>query len=537
MLTIIILSIIIKHIIKSMKKFYTILGSMLLTGSLFAQGPADALMLSETQYEGTARSIAMGNAFTALGGDLGGMAVNPASTGVYRCNEFTFSPSFIVSGVETNFNNSVNFDRLTRMAMSNCGFVTTAETGNTSGLLNFNFGFSANRVKNFNSVITASGINSKASMLGAIASGLNGVEISLLEKTDTYEPYNNPALNWNEILAYDTYLFDPVPGSTNSYIGATENNFLDGTIGVGGRLKQDYFAKTTGGINEMTFNFGGNFNDRLYFGVNLNLEVVDYTINEYYAESALNSEEFEDGIQSFSNTYWQSTSGAGFNAKFGIIWTPAGGFRLGLTYATPTWYSLTDNWNRGMNSWFDNGNSYSQESPDGFYEYKVTAPSRFGIGAAYTFGNLGLISLDYESANYAAIKMSDGNGNSTSFSDANNIIRTGFNRSDIIRLGGEAWFGTMAVRAGYNFYGSAGTLTDIYGTPVYNYASTSFASCGLGFRLNNEGSALFDIAYQRMLGGKDERFTVFDSYDTVSAPFIDAHKSLGKIVMTLAFRF
>lgn len=520
-----------------MKKIFTILGSMLLTGSLFAQGPADALMLSETQYEGTARSMAMGNAFTALGGDLGGMAVNPASTGVYRCCEFAFSPSFITSGATTSFNNSSSYDKSTKMAMSNIGFVTTVETGNTSGLMNFNFGFTSNRVKSFNNTISASGINSKASMLGAIASGLNGVEMALLEKTDTYEPYNNTALSWNEILAYDTYLIDPIDGSSNTYIGATENTFSDGSIGVGGRLKQDYFSKTTGGIHEMTFNMGANYNDRLFIGVNLNLEAVDYSINEFYAESALNSLEFDDGIQSFTNGYWQHTEGAGFNAKFGIIWAPAGGFRLGATFTTPTWYSLTDHWNRSMSSWFDNGNSYSQTTPDGNFEYKVTSPSRFSLGAAYTFGNFGLISCDYESVDYSTIRMADWNGNSTSFSDANTAISKGFKRTDILRFGAEAWFGSTALRAGYNLYGSAGSIVDNYGAAVYDYASTSFASCGLGFRLNNEGTALLDIAYQKMIGGKRETFTAFENYETVSAPAIKADKLLNKIVMTLAFRF
>ena len=39
--------------------------------STYAQTAYSALMLSENDYEGTARTAAMGNAFTALGGDLG----------------------------------------------------------------------------------------------------------------------------------------------------------------------------------------------------------------------------------------------------------------------------------------------------------------------------------------------------------------------------------------------------------------------------------------------------------------------------------
>ena len=41
-----------------------------------AQTEFDALMFSENNYEGTARTMAMGNAFTALGGDPGAQAAH-----------------------------------------------------------------------------------------------------------------------------------------------------------------------------------------------------------------------------------------------------------------------------------------------------------------------------------------------------------------------------------------------------------------------------------------------------------------------------
>lgn len=521
----------------NMKKYFTILGTMLLTSSLFAQGAADALMISETQYEGTARSIAMGNAFTALGGDLGGLSVNPASSAVYRCNEFTFSPSFIISGNDAHFNNSYNYDKSTKMAVSNFGFVNTIDTGRSRGLLNFNFGFSINRIKSFNNIVSASGSNSKSSLLGAIASGLNGKDESLLKQTSTYEPYDNPNLSWTDVLAYDAYLVSPRAGSYNTYIGSTQNYLLDGTIGVGGRLQQEYYTKTTGGIHEMTINFGGNYNDHLFLGANLNFDIVDCTISEFYSESAMNSKDFEDGIDRFSTNYWQNTDGVGFNAKFGVIWAPEGGLRLGATYTTPTWYSLTDAWSRNMNSWFDNGNSYSQQSPDGYFEYEVTSPSRYSLGAAYTFGNIGLISFDYETSNYGKIRMADANGNKNAFSDANDVIRKGFSRADVFRAGAEVWFGAAALRGGYNHYGSTGRLLDAAGNTVYNYQASSFFSCGLGLKLNQEGSALLDVAYQKMIGAKREQFSVYNGYDGIQAPMIDSAKSLSKIVMTLALRF
>ena len=43
-----------------------------------AQDWRDALNISENDYLGTARSVGMGNAMTAVGGDLGSLTFNPA---------------------------------------------------------------------------------------------------------------------------------------------------------------------------------------------------------------------------------------------------------------------------------------------------------------------------------------------------------------------------------------------------------------------------------------------------------------------------
>ena len=50
----------------------------------FAQDADQAYNFSENLYIGTARTLAMGNAFTAVGGDLGALSINPASSGVLR---------------------------------------------------------------------------------------------------------------------------------------------------------------------------------------------------------------------------------------------------------------------------------------------------------------------------------------------------------------------------------------------------------------------------------------------------------------------
>ena len=66
-----------------MKRIYTLVLSLVaFAASAGAQSMYDALTLSENNYNGTARSIALGNAMTAVGGDLGSLTLNPAGSSV-----------------------------------------------------------------------------------------------------------------------------------------------------------------------------------------------------------------------------------------------------------------------------------------------------------------------------------------------------------------------------------------------------------------------------------------------------------------------
>ena len=70
---------------------------MAIAASASAQNAYDALNFSESNYEGTARSVAMGNAFTALGGDLGAVTINPAGSAVAGYSQMSITPGFTIS--------------------------------------------------------------------------------------------------------------------------------------------------------------------------------------------------------------------------------------------------------------------------------------------------------------------------------------------------------------------------------------------------------------------------------------------------------
>ena len=112
----------------------------LCTFSLFGQTAYDALMLSENSYEGTARSVAMGNAFTALGGDLGAVTINPAGSAMAPYSQITITPGISIAtatagGVSPYENGDLPYfqrtmrSSLTKMNLPNIGFTANFKTG------------------------------------------------------------------------------------------------------------------------------------------------------------------------------------------------------------------------------------------------------------------------------------------------------------------------------------------------------------------------------------------------------------------------
>jgi len=498
-----------------MKKIVSLILSLTVAASLFAQTAEDKLIFSQEYYEGTARSMAMGNAFTAVGGDMGAIGINPASSGVFRYSQVVFTPSLTSSRSNATYLGTAETTRQTGMTVSNFGSVISFETGNYSGLMNYNFGFVYNRRNNFRSKMSVHGTTDQTSMLSALAAGLEGydwMDIDLEKTTNPYESTNAP---WPGILAWNSYLLAPLSwlggkyaGITDSYMASTENYDADFDIlYIGGNLNQRFIRRTFGGDQEFSLNFGANVNDMFYFGANVNFQSVNRTVEEFYEEAAQNSSDFEDGFVSMDNSYWQRTTGSGINLKLGVIVTPIAGLRLGATFTTPTWFNLTDEWDYTMNSSFNNSKNYTVYSPTGTWNYKFAAPLRWSVGAAYTFWDLGLISVDYENVNYASLSNS-------------------FRSASIIRAGAEVRIGEIfALRGGYQYYTPA-----IKGDPAM-----SVYSAGVGFNVTRGFS--IDLAWNRT-SSKSETFQLYDDYSpAVSAPSGTNTYGLSRFVCTFGFKF
>ena len=108
-----------------------------------AQSMYDALNFSEYKYYGTARTMAMGNAFTALGGDPGAIGINPAGSAVARYSQVTITPGVSLSvtssqgsergkwGFETAMRNTSS-----AFTLPNVGVMLNFDTHRESGVKN-----------------------------------------------------------------------------------------------------------------------------------------------------------------------------------------------------------------------------------------------------------------------------------------------------------------------------------------------------------------------------------------------------------------
>lgn len=505
-----------------------ILGALQAYAQITPEYVNNALLFSSQYYDGTARSVAMGNAMTALGGDLGALSYNPAASAIYRYSEITITPSIYSSIVNTSMlGNTARSDK-TRFALSNVGWVGSFETGRTRGLLNFNFAITANQSNNFAYRSFGRGIQSSSSYLGSIAAGMTGLNANSLTMPENYpeRPFYNGYGTWDEILAWNTGLVDTLTGGTGNFIGATENVTENG-FRVPGTLIQDYYKERTGYIEDIVLNVSGNVDNIFFFGVNLTLQSI--WLNEYTSitETAGNPSLFETGFTGFTREYRMTTSGLGVNLEAGFILRPAVGLTIGGSISTPTWTSLNETWMASMSGNTAQYGAAAIDSPVGENSYKITSPFRWNLGIGYTVGSFLALSVDYERTDYSNIALADISGNRSAFEYENEYMSTYYQAVNNVRAGIEAWpIPQLALRAGYNYYSSPDVDIDY---------SRHYISAGLGFR--TVSGFFMDAACQVQCNDSSYSFMLYNDYDGNEAPIIGESFRNWKVLLTLGWRF
>ena len=563
------------------KTALTILVTAVAAVCAHAQTAYDAWMFGENNYEGTARSVAMGNAFTALGGDLGAVSINPAGSAVAGYSQMAITPSLTFStntAVGVPYEGSVNpyfqnkmKSNMTRGGLPNIGFSFVFDTGRRSGVKTLTFSFVANQTNSWCEDVYAKGTNSETSFLAAAAADAQAeLEWMTQNKAPGEADFSTKDyladnafdyMNWKDIVGYRSGMFSAINAEGTKLAGATELVYEGGSHALGGVLAQTYGRSVTGSKYEYILNFGANISDFVYVGLNLGMNTLDYGYAHYFKEKPYNEVgDFENIFTDKNGTehvtyfngatykYNYTAEGTGVFAKLGVIVAPGNGLRIGAAIQTPTATTIEEEWQESAETKFtDSSFDGWAKSEIGRYSYSYSSPLRANFGLAYTLGRVAVLSADYEMAAFGTMKYKFNRHDMSSsdvdyFEALNSEIKETYGTAHHFRVGTEikpapAW----AIRAGYN-------LTTSAQVKEYHYYEDEYVPCkrtmkhnvSLGFGYSSPKAFFADLAARYTLPQKEYIIPYSDYLASTGGALppeiLNVHRNL-KVMLTLGWRF
>ena len=502
-----------------MKRTFFTIALMAMCISLNAQDVAslafmyDGITNNTNNYYGTARSVAMGNAVTAVGGELGSVGINPAGSAVAKYSQFEITPGLTISSVNSQFSpigeglyQASSGETRTRFTLPSFGASFSFNTGNEYGVKSFSFGIVATQTQDYNKSFSARGLNSRTSLLGEFAAGAYGKTYKDLES------YNS-GTSWDLVAGYNGRLFGGV--SDVVYAGNCETYTMLGYC-IPSALSQTSMVTTTGYKRDLVLNFAFDIDSKVYMGFNIGFPMMYRNNQESYFETPVNYQDFFIGLPDKTgeavDTYYtgstyqfdQYTRMTGIYAKFGFIYLPTDHLRIGGAIQTPVAYNVTEGYHYMANSTYEYSgcNGYSS-SPQDEWSYRERGPWSFNLGLAYTFGSMALLSLDYELTDFKSLYFSEIGNRTDYFYKVNQTIRNFCGSSHNLRAGLEVKLNPLvSARAGFTLQttperywkegGSVGVKAEDY---YYNMAFYSGAHGKAQYFKDNKYSFSFGLGY------------------------------------------
>jgi hypothetical protein len=424
----------------------------------------DALRYSKIFYQGTARFNGMSGAFTALGGDISAIALNPAGAAIFRSTEFTVTPLVMFRDLNTVYNGYGNDDSNSGFYLGQIGVVSSFGTGKSMGLSNLSFAYTFNRTNNYYRNSLIDGINEDGSMADFWALQGSGFRTNELSGAP-----------W---MAYEAYLIDTLSGYFDEY-ASIFSYYGDGVPTYGQQVKRT--IDNAGYSNEHTIALGGNVNDKIYLGIGFGFTTISYS--GHYVHREIDEAERVFDFVNFTYTDHFNAAGSGWNFKFGAILRPVESLKIGVGFTIPTYYTIDEVFYNNLTAFLDNDTPETGDdaSPvvsqdDMTYRYRISTPWHINTGIAYQVGNFALLSADYEFIDYGSARLSDG-ADGYDFDAENEDLASELGSTGNLRLGAELRSGGLYLRGGYSYTGSAfreGTLNE--------NSDASGYSAGIGYR-------------------------------------------------------
>ncbi len=454
---------------------------MIATCTTYAQSISDALLYGNSNITGTARFRAMGGAFGALGGDLSAVGINPASSAIFTRGTASFTLATDTYDNDVSYFGTQNSLSDTDISFNQAGGVFVIEGSTSSKWNKITLGFNYDRTANFDDDFFASGTGdtSISSYFSEFAQGVPLDLLELLEGETISSLYQ--FLGEEEgfgaqqaFLGFQSFLIDPVDfddPNNSTYIPNTAGTIFD----------QEYSFASRGYNGKASFNIGAQYDEKYSFGLNLNSHFIDYTQSTVLFEfndnpaSLIRSARFENNLRTIGN---------GFSFQLGTIARVSDALRLGFTYDSPTWLTISEEVTQRITTIGEDNDGEFSTTIDPrvinvFQDYELRTPGKYTGSIAYLFGKQGLISFDYSYSDYTNLTFRP--TNDPFFRDQNIAIENTLKAVSMYRVGGEYRIKEWSLRAGYRFeespYEDGQTLGDLTGYSVgggYNFGNVKF---------------------------------------------------------------
>ncbi len=369
---------------KSHMKFLVMF--LLMIATLQAQDFNDALRLSEPGIISGPKSLAMGNAYTAISTDLSAAIFNPAGFALIRKLQFDGALGY------NSLNNNISFlgngtnasNSSTRL--SQFGFAFPIPTAR--GSLVFALGY--NQLKNFNNVVRFDGYN-------------RGNTSKIQDLVYSSNPDDND-FAYNLGLSYT--------------LRDAQNNSLGDTTLINGKLNQRGSILSEGTINSWYFGGAVEVEQNVFVGATINIITGTFKRTlDYFEENLLNiypatlqldpADSRTAGFQSFYRNTILNWNISGWDAKIGMLAKVSESFNLAATIRFPRTYTIKETYSVYGESNFTKTTFKIDPPIDYSSDYDITTPYEFTLGGSLN-SEIVTLSADATMIDYTQMRFSSG---------------------------------------------------------------------------------------------------------------------------------
>ena len=491
-----------------MKKISLLALGVVSAFALQAQDYEDALRCSESFVEGNARYMAMGGALSSLGGNVGAISVNPASSATLKKSVAEFTPTYIYTKSENHY---LGYDKgiTNALKVPSFGLVGYKQLKQNDVFVSgISFGFAMNANNRYDETIKYTGYNNNSSLSDDFLRLAKGGVLN--------EDYGQ--------LAEDVYVL----GCDNK--GTVNEKYFTDFVDVNGVKTygqyQDFKIDRSGVKREFLFNIGVNFSEYVFIGADMSFT------NLYYKEVKMMTEIDKKGAFNELGDYTYKTdldvTGSAVSGKFGIIGRPIEYLRIGAAIHTPTVYSFSEDYVASMDSYWDvdpiDATLKNQEYKSKVTyrnDYSIAQPMKFVGSLGFVYKNVLNIGVDLETMDYSQCDL---RSNYSSMSDQNKQLQEELTSVTNLKCGGEFRYGPFLFRAGYAMYGNP------YKNVTDNFYRNDY-SLGFGLATN---SFYYDLGYVRAKSKQNNTlYTDLSNKDVVGESTIKR----DYVMFTAGFKF